>query len=477
MSIQVNLPTIIQGGMGVNISCPFLARKVSMRGQQGTVSGVALERVMAYILQHGDPDGHIRRALATFPFQNAVRMVMENYFTATGPPAGQRFKNAPMFTVNPSAMLISLVICANYAFVWLAKEGHQNQISINYLEKIAMPHVFAIYGAMLAGVEVITMGAGIAMGIPSVTDNYAQGRAATYGVPVLGKTVKEHVMSFDPATFFDSKLPDLKRPRFLPIVSSNVLAMAFTKRLPEGSVDGFVVEEPSAGGHNAPPRKVQLDAKGLPLPIYGPKDAVDYAGIAKLGLPFWIGGSCAHPEKLRAAQELGAQGVQVGTAFALCEDSGMNQKLRSQARRLGYRGELGIRTDMRVSPTGFPFKVAELPGTLSDSDVYRGRSRVCNQGVLLSLAENGDGKICYRCPSEPVEIYERNRGRAEDTFARGCICNGLLTTADANWQSEPAIVTLGDDVSFLRHLMRDEKDSYDADAVLSYILGSTQKPT
>ena len=48
------LPHIIQGGMGVNISSWQLARTVSMLGQQGTISGTALEIVVAYILSMGD---------------------------------------------------------------------------------------------------------------------------------------------------------------------------------------------------------------------------------------------------------------------------------------------------------------------------------------------------------------------------------------------------------------------------------------
>jgi NAD(P)H-dependent flavin oxidoreductase YrpB (nitropropane dioxygenase family) len=66
-----------------------------------------------------------------------------------------------------------------------------------------------------------------------------------------------------------SSLASLRRPRFLPIVASNLLAKTLLKAAPEG-VDGFVVEMPKAGGHNAPPRgPMQLDSTGQP--IYGPK--------------------------------------------------------------------------------------------------------------------------------------------------------------------------------------------------------------
>ena len=161
-------PRIIQGGMGMFVSDPRLARAVAMCGQQGTLSGVGLEKALVRMLQLGDLDGSIRRALSHFPFQNIVKNILERYFVEGGIKDGTRPKNAPVFTVNPSSILISLNVCANFAFVWLAKEGHSGRISINYLEKIAMPHIYAITGAMLAGVNCITMGAGIPYQIPGV---------------------------------------------------------------------------------------------------------------------------------------------------------------------------------------------------------------------------------------------------------------------------------------------------------------------
>ena len=64
--------------------------------------------------------------------------------------------------------------------------------------------------------------------------------------------------------------PTLLRPRFLAIIASNALATTLTKKA-NGKVDGFVIEGPIAGGHNAPPRgKLQLDQTGEP--VYGERD-------------------------------------------------------------------------------------------------------------------------------------------------------------------------------------------------------------
>ncbi|GAB1444280.1 hypothetical protein MASR2M39_31300 [Ignavibacteriales bacterium] len=160
MSIK-NLPEIIQGGMGVNISSPELAKMVSKLGQQGTISGTALEWVMVRSLQMGDPGEHFRRVLAGFPFQDMIKEIMNKFYVKGGIPKNTPFKGIPHVGFNPSNLFIALLICSNFAVVRLAKEGHDNPISINYLEKIALPHVHALYGAILGGVDIITMGAGI----------------------------------------------------------------------------------------------------------------------------------------------------------------------------------------------------------------------------------------------------------------------------------------------------------------------------
>jgi len=453
--------------MGVNISDWRLAKIVSKLGQQGTVSGVALEKVMVIMLQMGDLGGHLRRALASFPFPHISQKVLREYFVEGGSPDGTVLKRAPFFTAKPSEMLASATVCANYAFVWLAKEGHTGLVSINFLEKIAMPHLWAIFGAMLAGVDFVSMGAGIPLQVPGVINNFSIGKEATYYVPVIGETVTSQMMRFDPVELCGGELKNLlplKKPGFIPIIASNLLASILVKKLPEGSIYGFVIEEPTAGGHNAPPRRGG---------VYGPDDVVNYPKIAKFGLPFWIGGSYASPEKLSWALSVGAKGIQVGSIFALCEDSGMDSQIRVKVRELGYKGELKVRTDMRISPSGFPFKVVVLDGTISEQSIYEGRVRICDRGALVSLYEKPDGTIGYRCGSEPVETFVRKGGSVEETVGRGCLCNGLLATAGLAFENkhEPPIVTLGDDYSFLKYLMTDANGSYTAADVMKYFLG------
>jgi NAD(P)H-dependent flavin oxidoreductase YrpB (nitropropane dioxygenase family) len=459
---------IIGAGMGVNISNYKLANTLARLGVLGTVSGVMLERIMARTLQNGDPGGDVRRALGTFPFPRHSDRVLREYYVCDGIAKGTQYKYVPKYTVNPSPLLDSLTVCANYVYIWLAKEGHGNPISINYLEKVAMHHTRAIVGAILAGVDYITMGAGIPFHIPNVINSiivWEKWQDVSYPVPVVGRDGKSwnYEMSFNPKSFLGEKPYELKKPGFIPIISSNLLANMLSSKLPLGSIYGFVVEEPSAGGHNAPPRnKIE----------YSEKDYVVYSKLAELGYPFWIAGSKASFEKLKWAKSVGAQGIQAGTIFALCENSGMDPMVRQEVLRLAFNDELKVRTDFRISSTGFPFKVAEVLGTLSDEDVYETRVRRCDQGGLITLFEKEDGSIRYRCPAELVSSYVSKGGNAEDCVGRGCLCNGLFSTCGFGNIGEPPVVTLGDDFSFVKKLIKTEYAYYYAYEAVNYLTGN-----
>src|SRR4051812_14668645 len=101
----MNLPVIIQGGMGVAISDWRLARAVSMTGQLGVVSGTGLSRVLISRLMDGDPEGHIRRALAAFPCQDIVEKVLERYFVPGGRAANVPYKSSPVYSLKPPRFL------------------------------------------------------------------------------------------------------------------------------------------------------------------------------------------------------------------------------------------------------------------------------------------------------------------------------------------------------------------------------------
>jgi NAD(P)H-dependent flavin oxidoreductase YrpB (nitropropane dioxygenase family) len=474
------IPCIIQGGMGVAISGWPLASAVARTGQLGVVSGTALEIVCARRLQDGDPGGHVRRALAHFPLAGVAARILSTYYVAGGKAPQAVYRPVLRFTLNPARVLQELTVAANFVEVFLAKEGHDGLVGINYLRKIEMPIPFACYGAMLAGVDHVLMGAGNPADLPVLLDRLARHEPAGIPVRVQGATSADgdFVVHFDPHDLFPGDRPVLRRPRLDAIVASVDLAAALAAD-PATRPDGFVVEGYTAGGHNAPPRGPRrVDQRGQPL--YDERDAVGPRQIAGIGLPFWMAGGYGTPVGLARAISGGAVGIQVGTAFALCRESGMADTHKYRLLEQAARGQVNIRTDGRASPTGFPFKIAELDGTLSEEQVYADRQRICDLGVLRSAYRKDDTTIGYRCPSEPVAVYEHHGGRPANTDGRRCLCNALLATAGLAQQrpdghAEPAIVTSGEDYTGVRDLVANlsaGQRTYTARDVVTYLLGT-----
>ena len=473
------LPVIIQGGMGVAVSSWPLAREVARTGQLGVVSGTALDVVVARRLQDGDVGGHVRRALEHFPVPAMADRVLRRYHRQGGRGSGQPYTPVPKLRLDPSAGVLELSVVANFVEVWLAKEGHDGLVGINFLEKVQMATPSAAYGAMLAGVDYVLMGAGIPAEIPQMLDRLARHDPVRLTAHVDGATTSYGV-EMDPRALTQSRLEPLPRPRFLAIVSAHVLA-AYLAREDATRPDGFVIEGPPAGGHNAPPRgRPVLDERGQP--VFGPRDDADLDKVAAVGLPFWLAGGYSTPERVREALAHGAQGVQVGTPFALAQESGIDPGLRRELLGRLDTGDLEVRTDPLASPTGFPFKVASLPGTLSDADAYEARPRLCDLGYLRVPYEREPGRVGYRCAGEPVGTYVRKGGLASDTVGRQCLCNALTATVGLGQTRrdayrEPALVTLGADLAGAEELLERHPDGWSAAQTVRYLLEGCDAPS
>jgi nitronate monooxygenase len=473
-------PIIIQGGMGAGVSGWPLARAVSEAGQLGVVSGTALDAILTRRLQVGDEGGHMRRALDRFPIPGVAQRILDRYFVAGGKPKDQPFKSKPILTPKPSRHLEELLVAANFVEVFLAREGHDAPVGINYLEKIQLPTLPSIYGAMLAGVTYVLMGAGIPRAIPGILDRLSQGQAVELRLEVQDADRSDEFMTrFDPASFYGGETPDLDRPGFLAIISSATLG-TMLKRRSTGKVDGFVIEGPTAGGHNAPPRgRTNLSAEGEP--IYGDRDVTDLEAIKALGLPFWLAGSYAEPARVAEAVRLGAAGVQIGTAFAFCEESGLDPELRQRVLDMSRAGTARIFTDPVASPTGFPFKILQMEGTQSDSTAYEKRVRGCDLGYLRHGYKKSDGTLGWRCPAEPAEDYVRKGGTLEETHGRKCVCNGLVANIGLaqvlpGGDLEKPLITSGDDVANVARFLKPGAHSYTAVDVIDYLLRDMNEP-
>lgn len=463
------LPPIIQGGMGVGVSGWRLARAVAQSGQLGVVSGTALDLVLTRQLQLGDPGGHLRRALAALPIPGAAERILDKYFIEGGNPPEAPFKTPAMVSDRPAHATQELVIAAAFTAIHLAKDGHAGMVGLNLLEKIQTPTLFTMFGAMLAGVDVVLVGAGIPRQIPKILDDLATGGPAAMKLDLTNAT-EPVIMRLDPREFTIHS--DLQRPTFLAIVSSPVLAENL-RRKASGRVDGFVVEASVAGGHNAPPRgPMQLDAAGEP--IYGARDAIDASKFVSIGLPFWLAGGFGRPGGLAEAHAAGAHGIQVGTAFALCDESGFEPGLKTRILDSLLDGSLEIHTHATASPTGFPFKVAEMPGTLSNPDVHAARTRVCDLGVLRETYQKPDGSIGFRCSAEPVDIYTAKGGDPDQTIGRMCLCNSLCASIGIGQTrqgtTEPPLVTLGDNYDVIRQFIPKGANTYSAADVILTLL-------
>lgn len=465
-------PTIIQGGMGVAVSNWRLARAVSIEGGLGVISGTLLGVVMARRLADGDRE--MRRALEAFPFPAVAGRILDAYYSAEGKRLGSPYPAVPMPTLRPSSALTELIVAACFAEVFLAKEGHDGVVGMNLLEKIQLPTLPSLYGAMLAGVDYILMGAGIPRAIPRALDLLAENQPAELRIECVGSVDNASTqLRFDPREVFGAELPALRRPAFLAVVSSAAIASTLAKKA-TGRVDGFVVEAVCAGGHNAPPRgELRLNARGEP--VYGPRDLADLEKIKELGLPFWLAGSMSSPEKLRAAQALGAEGIQVGTPLAFAEESGITPELKARVRATSYAGTTDVFTDPSASPTGFPFKVAQLEGTLSDAKLYSERQRICDLGYLREPYRRADGSIAYRCSAEPVEDYVAKGGASADCVGRKCLCNALLAAVGLPQTRGPytelPVVTAGSGLGDLLHFTSSPTESYSAKQALDVIRG------
>lgn len=527
-------PRIIQGGMGAGVSDWRLARAVSREGAMGVVSGTALDIILARRLQQGDPGGHMRRGLDAFPDRKVAQRILDRYYSAEGTPDFHRYTLTPMATLLPESSpqepqngqegrneqdqpsnrsilsrdLLELLVVANFVEIYLAKEDHQGSIGVNYLEKIQMPNLASIYGAMLAGVDYILMGAGIPLEIPGVLDRYARGEAAEITLAVEDAPRSEvYTLRFDPASVLESPPDTLKRPSFLAIVSSNVLAKTMVARA-TGVVDGIIVEDHTAGGHNAPPRgELHLSDEGEP--IFGPKDEVDATRMQELKVPFWLGGSRSDPDSLEASVAVGASGVQVGTLFAFCRESGFLPELKKRFLQLVEAGRMRVFTHPGASPTGYPIKMALLEGTVAEEEEFSHRNRVCNLGLLRhiyrkdQINRNDQGategssaetaataaqvsppsgpdisSLGYRCPAEPVESFVRKGGDGSAAAQARCLCNGLLASIGlameyAGGYLEKPLLVPGEYLNSLRALIRRVGYDYSAADVIRFLTGSS----
>ncbi len=281
----------------------------------------------------------------------------------------------------------------------------------------------AAYGAMLAGVDAVLMGAGIPRHLPHLLDELARHRTVRLPVDVAGDAGAEDARRARPGRpARPGPAPTLRRPMFLAIVSSDVLVRYLNR-------DAAI--RPDGVRHRGPARRRAQRSAARPAsswttaasPCSGPRDDADVAKVAAVGLPFWLAGGQGTPEALRDALAAGAAGVQVGTAFALSCESGLPDETAPSACSTSCAP-----APSRCSPTRSPRPPASRsrspssPGRCPTWRSARPGHACATSGFLRTPFRKDDGRVGYRCPAEPVEMYVRKGGADAGHRAAGSAC-------------------------------------------------------
>lgn len=418
--------------MGIHVSSAHLANTTSRLGALGVVSAVGLRHFVIEEIRAGDPLG-IELA-RRFPIPT-WRDEMLRY----APGGDWHKRTVPLDLPDPErgGLAKRLSTVAAFVEVGRAKHGHYGKVGINVMWKCALTVLPSIYGAMLAGVDALLCGAGVPMELPDIVAKIRAGESLAYdalngtGTPVA----------------MEIPLAADANPKLLPILSN----FAFPKRILdvwERSYGGakpyaFILENHAAGGHNAPPRDKKAFGDADDIASYFDK-------VLALGVKVYVAGAfenggnrCDYIEW----RERGAWGLQVGSRFALCDESGMRRDVKDAVIARNNSPEAGVLTDLRLSPTGYPFKVIPLPGSAVDPEVDAARRRICNKGYLMHgetrTLPDGRTELAYVCPSMPARQYEKLGGDPADTEGRICLCNTLMSAAGFDADREPPLITLG----------------------------------
>ena len=510
---------LIQGGMGVHVSNWRLARAVAMErpGETaGTVSGTALDVVYARLLQLGDPGGHARRALRALDDTFGTEIgasVLDRYFIDGGKTPGGPFQaDAPMhllrapdgaaslrlprerrrrsrLTLDDEA--IELLIATGFAEVWLAKEGHDGRVFINFLNKIEPPLLYALYGAMLAGVDGVLIGAGNPDGLPAICSRLAN-HEPVHQQPVRavsrrGRGVHPRLRPARDCRRRVRATPRSSRPAFLAIVS--------LRRPGEGAGRRATANRRTASSSSTTRR-----AGTTPIPV-GPlrRDARGPADLRRQGRsrPGGDRGSAHAPS-----------GWPAGTAAATaCACQGGRRRRHPgglglrPGRGVGHEGattaprscsEFKNGTDDDVAGEdhacsrrrGSPSRSCSSPRRCPSRTCTRPAGAICDLGVLQQwgvskAGDDGHAHAHASLPLRPDRQLREPAGLERSTEQRRCLCNGLLACVGlgqvhrhaGGFNEEPAIITLGNHLDGARRLSRQGQAHYWARDVVADILG------
>jgi nitronate monooxygenase len=259
-------------------------------------------------------------------------------------------------------------------------------VAINIMVAVQKSFIDSILGAIEGGVDAIIIGAGLPTTLPKT------------------------------ATEADVAL--------IPIVSSVKALRIITKRWVDRygrTPDAVVVEGPLAGGHLgfafADLKKPEFRLEN----IFGPvKEFAQTHG----DFPVIVaGGVYFHEDILRWVNEMGADGVQMGTRFAATVESNASDQFKQAI--VDCKEKDIIVAEKPGSPCGLPFRIIESSSGYQLA-LKKLRAPKCNRGFVAGKDESGNFTVCS----------------AKDSCEDFCICNVLLSAQGFTDKEEP-IFTVG----------------------------------
>ena len=205
-------------------------------------------------------------------------------FLPDGRAAGTPYRLLPMYRQAVSRRASGITMLANFVEVHLAKEGHDGLVGINLLTKIQLPTLALLYGAMLAGVDYVLMGAGIPREIPAASTRWRSTSPPRYVSTswVAGRRDRTDAARSRRARDGTRRSAAV----FLPIVSSNSLATPRAQG--RRQVDGSSSRGRSRAATTRRRAASSRNERGEPFTARATRWT--WPKVRELGLPFWLAG-------------------------------------------------------------------------------------------------------------------------------------------------------------------------------------------
>ena len=222
-------------------------------------------------------------------------------------------------------------------------------------------------------------------------------------------------------------LPTIKQPgdtALIPIVSSARALELICKKWERAHYrpDAVVLEGPLAGGHlGFKIEDIHLESNRLENLLPAVKEtAIKYGNF-----PVIVAGGIYSHDDIARFLKMGADGVQMGTRFLVTEESSATDAYKQAVINAGKEDIVVAQNP--GSPCGLPFMVIK-ESPMFVNTLGQKRQPHCDKGYVLRKDKKGNYTQCLAKQPDGGSF---------------CICNGLLSSAGYNSQTEDPLYTVG----------------------------------